>query len=214
MGQFYFAFANKYSRQSLYRDWLISFFNMVFTTYGLATFALFEQDIQSRESERLLPETFLYFSGQKNFGFNRYVFLGWIASAVLESLFIFLFVRVLDIYTNTFSQFRESHYELISMIIYTVIIVHIQIKLFMYTNHSVWILVITYLITSFGFYIAYICLFDRFFALSYFRTIRIIWTNRSFYLVVFFLLGTLFFFSFTKQQIRYELTKGNSSFPK
>lgn len=204
MGQFYFAFANRFSRQSLYRDWLISFFNMVFTTYGLAAFALFEQDIQSRESERLLPETFLYFSGQKNLGFDRYVFLGWFGSGMLESLFIFVFVRVLDTQSNTFSQFRESHFELVSMIVYTVIIVHIQVKLFMYTNHLVCLLVLTFLLTSFGFYAAYVLFFDRYMALSYFRTLRIIWTNPSFYLVVGFLLGTLFLVSFTKQQVRYS----------
>lgn len=202
LGQFYFSFMNLFSRQSLYQDWLISFFNMVFTTYGLALFSLFEQDLQSRKSEKLIPDTFLYFFGQKNLGFNRLNFLGWIFSAFLESVYIFFFVRVIDIYSNTFSRFRESHYELVSMIIYSVIIIQIQIKLFMYTNHMTLLIILGYLVTTIGFYILYILFFDRLIAFSYFRTLKIIWTNPNFYLVVFLIITTLFIFNFTKHQIR------------
>lgn len=203
LGQFFFAFMCNFSRQSLYQDWLISFFNMVFTTYALALYSLFEQDLQSRDWEKLLPETFLYFFGQRNLGFNAFNFLGWIISAVLESGFIFLFVRLLDKHSNTFSGFRESHYELVSMVIYIVIILHIQIKLFLHTSHLLCVILAGYFVTSLGFFLMYLFAFDRLMAFSYFRTLRIIWLNKNFYLVVFFLLTSLFLMNFTKQQIRW-----------
>lgn len=51
LGQFFYAFFNQFSRQSLYNDWLITFFNMTFTTFGIGVFALLEQDVRSRPCE-------------------------------------------------------------------------------------------------------------------------------------------------------------------
>ena len=125
LGQFFFAFYNHFSRQSLYNDWLITFFNMTFTTFGIGLYALLEQDIRSRPSEKLLADTFLYFFGQKNFGFNRLNFAGWMFSAFAESSFIFFMIKLFDVSSVTFSSFRENNYELVSTAIYTIVLIQI-----------------------------------------------------------------------------------------
>ena len=202
LGQFFYAFFNHYSRQSLYNDWLITFFNMTFTTFGIGLFALFEQDIPSKKSENLVPDSFLYFFGQKNYGFNQLNFAGWMFSATFESLFIFFWIKLIDMTSVTFSTFRCNNYELVSTLIYTIVLVQIMVKLFLYTRHLTFILFSLYIITGLLFFLLYVSIGDVQFGMTYFRTLRIIWNNPLFYLNLLFFVITLFALNFAMVQLR------------
>lgn len=202
LGQFFYAFFNQFSRQSLYNDWLITFFNMTFTTFGIGVFALLEQDVRSRPCEELRADTFLYFFGQRNLGFNRMNFAGWMLSAFCESCFVFFGVYLVDVTATTFGAFQESNYELVSTLIYTVVILQIMIKLFLYTRHLTALLIGVYIVTGLVFFVLYIVFGDMQFGMTYFRTLRIIWGNPVYYLVLLFFVVSLFSFNFGMVQLR------------
>jgi hypothetical protein len=175
---------------------------MTFTTFGIGLFALLEQDIRSRKSENLKADTFLYFFGQKNYGFNRLNFAGWMLSAFCECSFIFFMIKVMDASSHTFSSFRENSYELVSTLIYTVVLLQILVKLFLYSRHLTALLIIGYIVTGLVFFLLYIIIGDMQFGMTYFRTIRIIWANPLYYLALVFFVLSLFAFNFFMVQIR------------
>ena len=203
--QFYFSFLNQFSRFSLYNEWLISFFNLL-TTFSLILYALFEVDMRSRSEENYSPDIYLYFYGQKNYNFNQTAFLGWVVIGFLESLFIFIVTCLVNDYSTNAADFHSSHFELVSTQIFVTVVLHIQVKIFLYIKNMTAIMFIGNLITGFGMLIAYILLVDPIWGFSYYRTLRIIWTNPNNYLIIFFLVGTLFIVNFFFIQLRYSLS--------
>ncbi|KAE9971447.1 hypothetical protein EG328_005552 [Venturia inaequalis] len=75
-----------YSATSLYEPWSLSMFNTLFTSLPVIFTGIFEKD--------LLPATLLavpelYKKGQKNGGFNLWIYLGWTSMAAVEAMIIF-----------------------------------------------------------------------------------------------------------------------------
>lgn len=202
MCQFYFGFTNLFSRQSLFNDWAISFFNSAFTGYSLLFYGVFEKDIKTSFNDSLLPQTFLYFFGQRNLGFNKYNFFGAIVIAFSESAFIFLFIYFLDMQTDIFSFYRENNYEMVSTLVYATIIFQIQFKLCIYTKNYSILMILGYAVLGFGVYLAYIMTGHLVHSLSFYMTGKMIWLNPNFYLVLFLINASLFFTNFLFLQVR------------
>ena len=200
--QFFFAFTCSFSRQSFYDDWVITFFNMLFTSTSIVIFSLIEHDLVSRKHERLKGDIYLYFFGKNNFGFNKFTFLGWISAAVVESVFIFLFLMGLDFSATSLLGFRTTDYEFLVIIVTTVIIFQIQIKLYLYTRNMTAVLFFCYLFFGFVSYITYCIITDYIFGFSYYRTIEIVWASPSFYVLLAFILMVLFMFNLFVLQFR------------
>jgi phospholipid-translocating ATPase len=75
-----------YVATSLYEPWSLSMFNTLFTSLPVIFTGIFEKD--------LLPATLLavpelYVKGQKNGGFNIWIYLGWMFMAASEAMIIF-----------------------------------------------------------------------------------------------------------------------------
>lgn len=200
--QFYYAFNTKYSRQSIYQDWLISFFNSLFTTFSIGQYSLLEKDIDVKKNEDMLPNVFLYFYGQRNFIFNIYTFIGWIFTGILESIIIFAFIYIIDQTAYLYTGFHESNYELVSTIICTVIIVHIQLKLYLRTYHYNSISFPGYLFFGFIFYFAYIAAASYGSGFFFYYSLSVIWFHPGFWLIVFFMNMSLFLISLMFKQFR------------
>ena len=92
--QFMYAYINGYSGQTVYDDYYITCYNMVFTAWPLMAKALFDQDINPGKTmdgtrfRSLLPK--LYYVGQKSTVFNWSNYFLWVSEGVLHSLIVFL----------------------------------------------------------------------------------------------------------------------------
>jgi magnesium-transporting ATPase (P-type) len=92
--QFMYAYINGYSGQTIYDDYYITGYNMVFTAWPLMAKALFDQDVNpSKEMDgtrfrSLIPK--LYYVGQKSTVFNWTNYFLWVSEGIFHSLIVFL----------------------------------------------------------------------------------------------------------------------------
>ncbi|MCJ1355934.1 MAG: hypothetical protein MMC33_005927 [Icmadophila ericetorum] len=126
-----------YSGTSLYESWSLSLFNTLFTSLPVIFMGIFEQDLNA---ETLLAAPELYKIGQRNGGFNIWIYLEWVTTAICESTMIFFLMYALfgsafftndsDLFTlgaltftacviviNTKIQFIELHHKTVTTIV-------------------------------------------------------------------------------------------------
>jgi len=89
---FYQRYAG-YTATSLYESWSLSMFNTLFTSLPVIFIGVFEKDLNPAT---LLAVPELYVKGQRNGGFNIYVYLSWMAMAVVEACIVFYGMVQLD----------------------------------------------------------------------------------------------------------------------
>jgi magnesium-transporting ATPase (P-type) len=98
--QFYYAFYAAFSGQTLYDDWFVSLYNMVFTSLPLLFKALMDQDVNDDDGEFIkqhIPYT--YYQGREGVIFNIPNFLTNIIIAVCESVIVFFFTVYMMFYS-------------------------------------------------------------------------------------------------------------------
>jgi phospholipid-translocating P-type ATPase (flippase) len=98
--QFYYAFYAAFSGQTLYDDWFVSLYNMVFTSLPLLFKALMDQDVNDDDGEFIkqhIPYT--YYQGREGVIFNIPNFLTNIIVAVCESVIVFFFTEYMMFYS-------------------------------------------------------------------------------------------------------------------
>lgn len=82
---FYYAFYTGFSGMTLYDDWYISLYNVVFTNFPLLFRAMLDFDVSiSRDGKHMskyIPS--LYFVGQMSLKFNNNVFIRWLLLGLL-----------------------------------------------------------------------------------------------------------------------------------
>ncbi len=156
--QFYFAFVCAFSGQTIFDDWYITFYNLVFTAMPLIVRAIMEQDVYYRiplseeESEierkgqpvfyrelplikRYYPK--LYSIGQKNQIFQDKKFLFWCFQGIVHGIIVF----VIQLYVITKDFTSKNGYSpdlwLFSISLYTsIILVIIKKMLSMYSINN------------------------------------------------------------------------------
>ncbi|XP_013765295.1 phospholipid-transporting ATPase FetA-like, partial [Pundamilia nyererei] len=84
--QFWYAFFCGFSAQTVYEDWFITFYNMVYTALPVLGMCLFDQDVNDRWS---LYHPQLYTPGQKNQYFNKKAFVSCVMHSCYSSLILF-----------------------------------------------------------------------------------------------------------------------------
>lgn len=84
--QAHFQRYNAYTGTSLYENWSLTVFNVLFTSLPVIFLGIFEKDL-SQDTLLAVPE--LYTFGQKNQGFNYLQYLGWATMAAINSCLIF-----------------------------------------------------------------------------------------------------------------------------
>ena len=96
--QFWFALYSGFSGQSIYDDAYLTNYNTVFTAVAPVYYAVFEQDINPRETELIrkwIPKVYAEF--RKKDLFSSFRFLFWWAAGVVHSIIIYYIVqRTLD----------------------------------------------------------------------------------------------------------------------
>ncbi|KAJ1968558.1 aminophospholipid translocase, partial [Dispira parvispora] len=86
MTQFWFAFFNSFSGQTIYESWTITFFNVLFVVMPPYAIGVFDQFLSARLLDRY-PE--MYKMGQKKEFFNVRAFWGSTVNAIIHSLILY-----------------------------------------------------------------------------------------------------------------------------
>ena len=89
MTQFWFAWNNGFSGQTIYESWTISLYNVLFTVLPPFALGVFDQLISARMLERY-PQ--LYRLGTQSEFFNVGTFWGWTFNAIFHSMLLFYLV--------------------------------------------------------------------------------------------------------------------------
>lgn len=106
--QFYYAFYAGYSGQTLFDDWYVSLYNLVFTSLPLLFKALLDQDVNEDDGEfvkKNIPYT--YYVGREGIIFNIPNFFVSISMAIVESIIVFFFVEYMMYYSIPLSSEGE-----------------------------------------------------------------------------------------------------------
>lgn len=121
--QAHFQRSTGYSGTSLYENWSLTVFNVLFTSLAVIIPGIFEKDL-SADTLLAVPE--LYTIGQKNLGFNYWQYLGWAWMAAVGSVIIYY--PVWGFYQITLFTSDTSLYAM-GCVCFTVAVMFINIKL-------------------------------------------------------------------------------------
>ena len=200
--QFYFMFYCAFSGQTVYDDWYITFYNLIFTAFPLLVRAVFEKDIKLPSKSdynlsdyalvdysnldnnmkilRSLPQ--VYDIGRENQSFRSFNFWTWVAVGVWHSLIAFFIP--FSAATNEAINSEGHAFDLwaFSITSFTVIIFLVNLKLVFHTKlwnvfHFVSIIGLSLLL-----YLLFILTYD-------------LYTATPMYSTLYHLLGTGYFYA-------------------
>lgn len=192
--QFLFAHYSAYSGQTVYDDWYLTFYNMVFTALPLLMRALFERDfdipkrwesvgINAIENKKylrkIIPYTYCLGSENQLFTFSRFVL--WVSNGILHSFIVFF----IPLYAAAEGVLDEDghNFDLWSFSITSFSCIIIIVNLKLAVNTKLW--------NKFH----YICMFGLSIALYFiFILIYDILTYTSSFHTVYVLLGTYYYY--------------------
>ena len=157
MTQFFFAFYNLSSGQTLMDDWYITCYNLIFTAFPLCVTSLTDIDVKEEDSEECKQSMPLLYKEsrdtKKYFTLFRFIFT--VLKSIILSCIIFLlcsYSTIIDIN----GYFSNIWY--MSLKNYSCILIVITINLFIGTNFIIYYLPIVVIITTFLFFIAFLFL--------------------------------------------------------
>lgn len=193
--QFYFSFFSAYSGQSIFDDWYISLYNLIFTCFPLLMRGIFDQDvyykyllkkndskeIEIKESAKI-KQQYSYLYSQKNLLFNKTRFVLFLLEGIFHGLIIFL-VHVYSL-KNTIlcSNGYNTDFWVMSISMFTSIIFIVNMKLSIITQTWINVTWISFIITSFATFFLYIWISDQLFPIDMSHTLVIMFTSPIFYL--------------------------------
>jgi phospholipid-translocating ATPase len=205
--QFFFAFISAFSGQSVFDDWYITLYNLVFTCFPLLIRGIFDQDIYfkyqvpQKNNEILIKESSkvkdeysnLYFMSQNNLLFTKLRFSLFLIEGLLNGLFIFLihYFTMNEIILN--SSGYNGDFWIFSISMFTSIVFIANMKLAIITQNWTILNWIALLGTSLATYFIYIWISDNL-PIDIADTAVILFISPSFYLCLF--ICVLPFFSF------------------
>ena len=194
--QFFFSFYNGFSGQSIYDEWYISLYNLVFTCFPLMARAILDKNFSDDDNDFVsqnIPYTYYY--GRENFGFNIQIFFNNMIQGLFYSIIIFFFCEsvmsskhiignngdISDLWVNSNTQF-------------TAIFFVVTIRIIIQSNYLCWINWFFILFISFGLYFFYFWLSSLFFYSETMNVAKIIFKYPIFYLFLILIVGAEFVF--------------------
>ena len=196
--QFFFMFSSGFSGQTLYDDWYITFYNVVFTGLSVLVWAIYERDINLYEhTDELDEETdkrttdildnyypHAYLTGQKNKIFTRTNFVIWWLTGIIHAAIAYC-LPLLAFQSNILnSDGYSSDMWSWSITSFTCVIFMVTIKLVFYIQ--LWNILIFLCVTLLSL-IAYVCFmfaYDAFQITVAYQTMQIVASCSYFYLCV------------------------------
>ena len=189
MTQFFFAFFNLSSGQTLMDDWYITCYNLVFTAFPLCVCALTDIDIKEEDSEECKKCMPLLYKESRDtnrlFTFKRLIFL--VIRSIILSGIIFLFCAVKSFIIDEDGNHVNIWY--MSLKNYCCILIVVSVNLFLEVKFIAYYLPLVVLITTFTFFAVFILLvhFGLIFNFNSKASIFLSFSVLKFYLVLFIL---------------------------
>ena len=155
--QFCYGFINNFSGQTIIDDWFITLFNLVFTSIPLGARALLDFDVKPDDGiiiKKMLP--WLYSETRDNPIFTIFNFILVLIKGLIHCLInYFWIIYSIEKYAVNNDGDVESLW-LISVNLFTNIIVIVSLDLFVYTRYHTWINIVIMIFFTFCLYIAFL----------------------------------------------------------
>ena len=218
--QFFYSFVCGFSGQTIFDDWYLTLYNMIFTCFPLLIRGIFDQDVyykasstkkemnpqifpknhsgfsmQNNNSERAFIRKFyhkLYNIGQLNKIFNLKVFSYWIFSAFFHSLIIFFACFCAFQYNLLSSQGYNSDLWSFSITAFTLIIITVTIRLGLFTKNWTLLFIFSMSFLSFFLYLSYVFLSNSLKVFLVYQSVMQTFRSFAFYACIFLVSGFFF----------------------
>ena len=156
--QFMFAFICGFSAQTIFDDYYITFYNMVFTALPLMVKAVFEQDINYKPNLDHFRYFFpaLYYVGQRSLIFSATNYLKWIVEAALHSVVVFIVAYWSHRDAILHEDGRNNDLWSFSVTVFTAVILIVTLKLVLYTRMLNWVSALSFTLLSLAPYFGYV----------------------------------------------------------
>ena len=131
--QFWFGTVSYFSGQTLYDPWIYQLFNIVFASFPIIWFGIYDQEIPDHDLEQN-PQ--YYIQGIAGKLFHSIRFWKWVFYGILQGFFLFQ----LGYYTFTFeSSGRQQDLWSIGSMIYASIVIVVNLRIILSTNSHTYI---------------------------------------------------------------------------
>ena len=155
--QFFYGFLNNFSGQTIIDDWYITLFNLLFTSLPLGARACLEFDIKPEDGimvTKLMP--WLYSEARDDPIFTFLKFFLKLLKGLIHCIINYLWV-IYSIDNNIVDDDGNNEsLWLISVNLFSNIIIIVSIDLMIYTNFHTWINIVIMLVSTFIFYIIFL----------------------------------------------------------
>ncbi|XP_024543143.1 probable phospholipid-transporting ATPase 4 [Selaginella moellendorffii] len=133
---FYYEAYTCYSGQTVYNDWTMSLFNVIFTSIPALVLGIFEQDVSARGC---LQFPALYQQGPKNILFNWSQVFAWFTNSIYSSLITYYFTWNIYKLHSFRKDGKTPSLDAFGTSMYTCIIWIVSLQMVLTTNHFSWI---------------------------------------------------------------------------
>ena len=196
--QFFYSFYSGYSGISIFDEWYISLYNLIFACFPLMIRALIDKNFCDNDGDFIYKNIpFTYYYGRENFGFNIKLFIINIVEGSIFSFIVYLFSEYI---MNSFHILCKngdiSDYYVVSNTQFTCIVFLVNLKIIIENEYHCWINWIFVLCISIGCYVFYFWFSSLFFYSKSINVAKVIYKYPTFYLCVFLIVLIEFIFDF------------------
>uniref|UniRef100_A0A8C3KJK4 Phospholipid-transporting ATPase n=1 Tax=Calidris pygmaea TaxID=425635 RepID=A0A8C3KJK4_9CHAR len=129
---FWYGFFSGFSAQTVYDEWFITLYNLVYTSLPVLGMSLFDQDVDDRWS-MLFPQ--LYVPGQQNLYFNKMVFVKCMLQGIYSSLILF-FIPYGAMYNTMRSDGKAiADYQSFALMAQTCLLIVVSVQIGLDTSY-------------------------------------------------------------------------------
>ncbi|NXH13724.1 AT8B5 ATPase, partial [Bucco capensis] len=129
---FWYGFFSGFSAQTVYDEWFITLYNLVYTSLPVLGMSLFDQDVDDRWSI-LFPQ--LYVPGQQNLYFNKMVFVTCMLQGIYSSLILF-FIPYGAMYNTMRSDGKAiADYQSFALMAQTCLLIVVSVQIGLDTSY-------------------------------------------------------------------------------
>lgn len=231
--QFFFGFLCAYSGQTVFDDWYITFYNMLFTALPLIIRAVFDQDIYyktySNEKEvkqsqiaakknNEKPKKFkelvylkkyypkIYYISQNNTIFTWKNFLFWIIQGLFHGVLVFVMTLFVCENSIVVQSGGTADIWCFSIMMFSSIILMVDLKLAIYTHSWTYLMGISIGLGSIVIYFVYVWIADQIKEFHIYKTASLAFSTSLNYFCCFICLGIMLIFDISSIILKQELT--------
>lgn len=232
--QFFYGFLCAYSGQTIFDDWYITFYNMLFTALPLVIRAIFDQDlyyktynkdktgtyktsqisIKNTEKRTMFKEIKylkkyyprIYYIGQSNTIFTWKNFVYWVIQGCIHGLLVFLMTLFTLNEGIILTIGITADLWVFSIVMFSIIILMVDLKLALYTQSWTYLMGISIMVGSLVIYFVYVWIADQIVIFNIYKTASLTFSTPLTYLCSFATLMILLIFDISSIILSQELT--------